>query len=125
MDIENTNFHTARDKTWKKEKTENFGDSYLACFVAIFALVFRVSPSNRPQWMSPSIFWPLFLSQMGDFRVNPEHPPLAKIWAAFPPILRLKIIDHNGSSSPYWSEIGDRVSRWPRLFLFAREMFCA
>ena len=44
--------------------------------------------------------------QRGDFRMNPEHPPLAKAWAALPLWVASTPVDYTG---PAWSP---RTSQW-------------
>jgi tetratricopeptide (TPR) repeat protein len=55
-----------------------------------------------------------------DFRVNPEHPPLAKIWAALP-LLALSVADPR-SSSPMWKQLLQTEPGGP-VYPLSEEMF--
>ncbi|HKY07958.1 MAG TPA: glycosyltransferase family 39 protein, partial [Candidatus Binatia bacterium] len=56
----------------------------------------------------------------GDYRVNPEHPPLVKIWAALP-LLWLELKDPR-PSNPTWNQIIESEPGGP-VYPLARETF--
>jgi Flp pilus assembly protein TadD len=74
----------------------------IGSFVLVFALLIISSFLQK----SPTVDEPVHLFagysslKWGDFRANPEHPPLAKIWAALP-LLALDIKDSRSSSSSW------------------------
>ncbi|HEY1371683.1 MAG TPA: glycosyltransferase family 39 protein [Candidatus Binatia bacterium] len=78
----------------------------IAYFVVIFTLV-SVSAFLQK---SPTVDEPIHLFagysylKFGDFRANPEHPPLAKLWAALP-LLAYPIKDFR--NYPQWERITD------------------
>ena len=58
--------------------------------------------------------------QWGDYRVNPEHPPLVKMWAALP-LLWFGVNDPRGSN-PTWNQILKTEPGGP-VYPLARETF--
>ncbi len=76
--------------------------------------------------MSPTVDEPVHLFAgysyltWDDFRANPEHPPLAKVWAALP-LLAFDIKDPR-SSGPYWDLIPTGSPRKPHTINIAAEM---
>jgi len=66
--------------------------------IGVFVIVFGFLTITSFTQQSPTIDEPIHLFagysylKWGDFRINPEHPPLAKIWAALP-LLWLNIND--------------------------------
>jgi 4-amino-4-deoxy-L-arabinose transferase-like glycosyltransferase len=77
-------------------------------FVVIFALI-AISVFLQK---SPTVDEPIHLFagysylKFGDFRANPEHPPLAKMWAALP-LLAYPIKDFR--AYPQWERIADSL----------------
>jgi predicted negative regulator of RcsB-dependent stress response/predicted membrane-bound dolichyl-phosphate-mannose-protein mannosyltransferase len=61
-----------------------------AAVIAAFALLFMVNAVTAYMQKSNTVDEPIHLLggysylKWGDFRINPEHPPLAKMWAALP-----------------------------------------
>lgn len=88
-----------------KNKTRRLYTLAASILLALFVLL-AVSSSLR---QSPTIDEPVHLLggysylKWGDYRVNPEHPPVVKMWAALP-LLWLTIADPR-ASSPTWAEI--------------------
>src|SRR5262245_50850136 len=74
-------------------------------FVLIFGLIVITSFTQQ----SPTIDEPVHLLggysylKWGDFRVNPEHPPLVKMWAALP-LLWMDVRDPRSANS-LWKQI--------------------
>lgn len=69
------------------------------CFVALFVLLASISATrdaatfDEPAHLVAGVsYW-----QSADFRLNPEHPPLAKLWAALPVVVTgVDRVDGNG-----------------------------
>ena len=80
---------------------------FVALFV--FVIIFSVIAISSFREQSPTMDEPVHLLggysylKWGDFRVNPEHPPLSKIWAALP-LLWLEIKDPR-TNDPDWDMI--------------------
>ena len=82
--------------------------SYLisASALGIFALLFAFLTISSSLQKSPTYDEPVHLFSgysyltWGDFRANPEHPPLAKLWAALP-LVAFNIRDPRPSSSSW------------------------
>ena len=99
-----------------------FTATAIAAFVVIFGFLTVTSFTQQSPTMDEPVH-PLAgyaYLKWGDFRVNPEHPPLVKIWAAVP-LLWLNINEHR-SSSPYWSDIADG-KLVARFYPFAQDLF--
>src|SRR5215467_11066815 len=96
---------SARQKTAPSKATDPISNAAIGIFVLVFAFL---SISGFLQ-KSPTIDEPVHLFSgysylaWGDFRANPEHPPLAKLWAALP-LLALNIRDPRPSDS-LWNSI--------------------
>lgn len=99
---------------------------FSATALGIFALIFGFIAVTSFTRQSPTIDEPIHLLggysylKWGDFRVNPEHPPLIKMWAALP-LMWLNINDPR-SSSPYWSRIPETKPGGP-VYPLAQDMF--
>jgi hypothetical protein len=97
-----------------------------AAIFAVFALIFGSLTITSFIRQSPSIDEPIHLLagysyvKWGDYRLNPEHPPLGKIWAALP-LMGLNIADPR-SSSRYWNQILETEPGGP-AYPLAHEMF--
>jgi hypothetical protein len=97
-----------------------------AIIFTVFAVIFGFSTITSFIQQSPTIDEPIHLLagyayvRWGDFRVNPEHPPFGKIWAALP-LMALRIADPR-SSSPYWNQILETEPGGP-VYPLAHEMF--
>ena len=86
-------------------------NSWLASAVVliVFALIFGLITVTSFLQKSPTVDEPIHLFagysylKWGDFRANPEHPPLAKLWAALP-LLAFDLKDPRQSSA-YWNLI--------------------
>lgn len=74
-------------------------DASIALFIVVFSLISIGSLRQK----SPTVDEPIHLLsgyaslKWGDYRANPEHPPLAKLWAALP-LLALEIKDPRPST---------------------------
>src|SRR5215831_2979503 len=96
---------SARQKTATSKATDLISNAAIGIFVLVFAFL---SISGFLQ-KSPTIDEPVHLFSgysylaWGDFRANPEHPPLAKLWAALP-LLALGTKDSR-ASGPSWNLI--------------------
>jgi tetratricopeptide (TPR) repeat protein len=94
----------------------------LAALLLLFAFLAITSATRQ----APTVDEPVHLLggysylKWGDYRVNPEHPPLVKIWAALP-LLGLAVNDPRGSSA-LWSQIVGAEPGGP-VYPLAREMF--
>ncbi len=81
----------------------------LAILLSVFVLLFSSLTITSFLQKSPTVDEPVHLFsgysylKWGDFRVNPEHPPLAKVLAALP-LLAFDIQDPR-PSSPEWNRI--------------------
>jgi hypothetical protein len=97
-----------------------------AIIFTVFAVIFGFLTITSFIQQSPTIDEPIHLLagytyvRWGDFRVNPEHPPFGKIWAALP-LMALRIADPR-SSSPYWNQILETEPGGP-VYPLAHEMF--
>jgi tetratricopeptide (TPR) repeat protein len=92
VEIQNTvNAGESRKKTWQIQ-------IWPIVALLVFAVVFAASAITSFRQHSPTMDEPVHLLggysylKWGDFRVNPEHPPFSKIWAALP-LLWLDIKD--------------------------------
>jgi Dolichyl-phosphate-mannose-protein mannosyltransferase len=99
---------------------------FLTLFIlSYFALAFSLICIASFVQKSPTIDEPIHLFagysylKHGDFRANPEHPPLAKIWAALP-LLAFDVKDPVPESL-HWRMIPDNLLPLPTLSL-ARQM---
>ena len=94
--------------------------------LAVFSLVFAFLTVSSFLQKSPTADEPVHLFagysylRWSDFRANPEHPPLAKVWAALP-LLAFDIKDPR-SSGPYWDLIPTGSPRKPHTINIAAEM---
>ncbi|HWP24324.1 MAG TPA: hypothetical protein VNM15_09140, partial [Candidatus Binatia bacterium] len=92
----------------------------------LFALIFGGFSIASFQQKSPTVDEPVHLLsgyaalQWGDFRANPEHPPLAKMLAAVP-LLFLDIKDPR-RSAPEWDLIPERGPTELRTVSVAAQM---
>lgn len=77
----------------------------LCCFVLLFAILTITSSLGKSPTFDETVhlFAGYSYLKWGDFRTNPEHPPLAKMLAALP-LLTLNIKDPR-PSSPHWDLI--------------------
>ncbi len=78
---------------------------FLCCFVLLFGFLAITSFLQKSPTYDESLhlFAGYSYLKWGDFRTNPEHPPLAKILAALP-LLAMDIRDPR-PASPYWDLI--------------------
>ncbi len=93
--------------------TAKFGSAHSPFLVPIiftvFVFVFGLISVTSFQQKSPTVDEPVHVLsgysylKWGDFRANPEHPPLAKMWAALP-LMFLDIKDPRSTSSE-WDRI--------------------
>jgi len=94
--------------------------------IVSFLLVFTVVALGTIKQESPTIDEPVHLLagysylKWGDYRVNPEHPPLAKVLAALP-LLALDVKDPR-PTAPEWDEIPKQMPGLPATKV-AVEMF--
>lgn len=104
-----------------------------AIVLTYFILIFGLVTITAFLWKSPTVDEPQHLFagyshlKWRDFRANPEHPPLAKIWAALP-LLSFEIKDPRPSST-HWDRIpedksggleaSDHTAAMASKFLFA------
>src|SRR5262249_53487307 len=113
---------SARQKTATSKATDLISNAAIGIFVLVFAFL---SISGFLQ-KSPTIDEPVHLFsgysylKWGDFRANPEHPPLAKLWAALP-LLAFDVRDPR-PLTPDWDRIPDSKPGPPTENV-AREMF--
>jgi tetratricopeptide (TPR) repeat protein len=102
------------------------GRSVSALAFAIFAAIFVFLTISIFIRQSPTIDEPIHLLagysylQWGDFRINPEHPPLVKIWAALP--LMMFSINDPRPFSLYWNQILETEPGGP-VYPLAQDMF--
>jgi hypothetical protein len=95
----------------------------LGCFALAFSLIGILSLVQK----SPTVDEPIHLFagysylKWGDFRANPEHPPLVKIWAALP-LLAFDVQDPV-LSSPLWDGILHSERPVPTRDLAAQMLF--
>jgi hypothetical protein len=94
----------------------------LTYFVLIFSLISISSFLQKSPTVDESmhLFAGYSYLKWGDFRANPEHPPLAKIWAALP-LLALDIKDPR-PSRPHWDLIPESVHPLPTTEDIADDM---
>lgn len=98
----------ARSKPTKLTSSNSQGDSWQASAVvlSVFALLFSLITVTGFLQKSPTFDEPIHLFagysylKWGDFRANPEHPPLAKLWAALP-LLAFELNDPRQSNT-HW-----------------------
>jgi tetratricopeptide (TPR) repeat protein len=96
--------------------------------ILVFTVIFGSLTITSFIQQSPTIDEPVHLLggysylKWGDFRVNPEHPPLAKMWAALP-LLWMNIRDPRPANS-LWKQILESEPGGP-VYPFARDMFFA
>jgi len=94
----------------------------------VFALVFGTLAITASRRQSPTFDEPIHLLggysylKWNDYRINPEHPPLVKLWAALP-LLRLKINDPR-PYTPYWDLVLKAEPGGP-FYPLTQEMFFA
>jgi len=105
--------------------TENSGRCsviYVGLFIVVFSLLSITSLLQK----SPTVDEPVHLFagysylKWGDFRANPEHPPLAKLWAALP-LMILDLKDSRGAS-PSWELIPESSPDSPHTVAVAGKM---
>jgi len=95
----------------------------LGCFALAFSLISILSLVQK----SPTVDEPIHLFagysylKWGDFRANPEHPPLVKLWAALP-LLAFDVKDPV-PSSPLWDMILESERPLPSRDLAAQMLF--
>lgn len=96
--------------------------SRIAITLALFAVVFSVLTTCSYTQKSATADEPVHLTtgycmlKLGDYRIHPESPPLLRMWAALPLLLRKDVaLD---TSSPYWA----KADQWnfSREFLYAQ-----
>lgn len=93
--------------------------------VLYFALIFALLCASSFVQKSPTVDEPIHLAagysylKWDDFRANPEHPPLAKLWAALP-LLAFDIKDSR-ASRPHWDLIPEKPEPLATID-FARDM---
>src|SRR2546430_10987889 len=98
------------------------------CIQAIYSVPRLSATSDEPIHLAAGYsYW-----QTRDFRMNPEHPPLAKLIAAFPLLLMHPKFDTNHE---YWKKVieypfgfnflyqndADRMLFWSRAAMFTIE----
>src|SRR4030095_7179410 len=94
--------------------------------ILVFTVIFGSLTITSFIQQSPTIDEPVHLLggyyylKWGDFRVNPEHPPLVKMWAALP-LLWMNIRDPRPANS-LWKQILESEPGGP-VYPFARDMF--
>ncbi|HVO93493.1 MAG TPA: glycosyltransferase family 39 protein, partial [Terriglobales bacterium] len=93
----------------------------LGVFVLVFGFLAISSSADKAPTVDESVHLVSGYSYLkwGDFRANPEHPPLVKIWAALP-LLWLDVKDPR-PWSPTWNQILKTEPGGP-LYPFATEM---
>ena len=83
--------------------------TFAAVTIGVFVILFSVLSITSFLQKSPTADEPIHLFsgysylKWGDFRANPEHPPLAKMWAALP--LMFLIPPKYQPPAPYWDLI--------------------
>ena len=98
----------------------------MAIVFIVFVLIFGLMTITSFRQQSPTFDEPIHLLggysylKWNDFRINPEHPPLAKLWAALP-LLSLDINDSR-SFTPYWDLILKAEPGGP-FYPLVQEMF--
>ena len=96
--------------------------------IGVFVIVFGFLTITSFTQQSPTIDEPVHLLggysylKWGDFRVNPEHPPLVKMWAALP-LLWMDVHDPRPANA-LWKQILGTEPGGP-VYPFARDMFFA
>jgi hypothetical protein len=94
----------------------------------VFALIFGALSISLARQQSPTFDEPIHLLggysylKWHDYRINPEHPPLVKVWAALP-LLALDINDPR-PYTPYWDLILKAEPGGP-FYPLTQEMFFA
>jgi hypothetical protein len=97
-----------------------------AIVIISFVLLFALVALSALKYQSPTIDEPVHLLagysylKWGDFRVNPEHPPLAKLLAALP--LLARDIKDPRPTAPEWQQIPKQAPGLPTAKV-ALEMF--
>jgi len=113
-----------RNDIGKSTGIRNWQTSMLV--IGVFVIVFGFLTITSFTQQSPTIDEPVHLLggysylKWSDFRVNPEHPPLVKMWAALP-LLWMNVHDPRSSNS-LWNEILGSEPGGP-VYPFARDMF--
>jgi Tfp pilus assembly protein PilF len=94
--------------------TEN--KSYIAPLICtVFAMIFAITSISSFVQKSPTVDEPAHLLsgyanfKWRDYRANPEHPPLAKLWAALP-LLFMDVRDPR-ATTPDWERIPSQSPR--------------
>jgi tetratricopeptide (TPR) repeat protein len=101
----------------------------IAIAFVVFVLAFGALTITSSRQQSPTLDEPIHLLggysylKWNDYRINPEHPPLVKLWAALP-LIGLEINDPR-PFTPYWelilkAEPGGPFSPLVREMFFAR-----
>jgi tetratricopeptide (TPR) repeat protein len=86
-------------------------DSFRIICVGLFVFIFTIISITSLLQKSPTADEPVHLFagysylKWGDFRANPEHPPLAKMWAALP-LMVLNVKDSR-DAGPFWQLISE------------------
>ncbi len=100
----------------------------LASAFVVFVLVFGWLTITSSRQQSPTFDEPIHLMggysylKWNDYRINPEHPPLVKLWAALP-LLGLAINDPR-PFTPYWDLVLKAEPGGP-FYPLIQEMFFA
>jgi hypothetical protein len=122
IDVFLANDETPEDRAGAGTRARMFYTLLTVSFVFVFTLVALGTIKEK----SPTIDEPIHVLagysylNWGDYRVNPEHPPLAKILAALP-LLGLEIKDPR-PSAPEWNQIPKQRPGIPTAKV-AAEMF--
>jgi hypothetical protein len=118
--LSTTGDEKTRDRT--AARAQIFSRLLIVFFLGLFTVVALGTIKNQ----SPTIDEPLHLLagysylKWGDYRVNPEHPPLAKMFGALP-LLALDVKDPR-PSAPEWDKIHEQRPGLPATQV-AAEMF--
>jgi 4-amino-4-deoxy-L-arabinose transferase-like glycosyltransferase len=100
----------------------------IAVAFAVFALIFGALTITSSLKQSPTFDEPIHLLggysylKWNDYRINPEHPPLVKLWAALP-LVWMEINDPR-PYTPYWALILKAEPGGP-FYPLIQEMFFA
>ena len=89
-------------KTTRSKAVDPIASGAIGIFVLVFAFLaisgfLQKSPTNDEP---THLFAGYSYLKWGDFRANPEHPPLAKLWAALP-LLALDVKDSRAASASW------------------------
>lgn len=115
---------SARDSS-HSEQSKLLSVASIALFIVLFSLISIGSLRQK----SPTVDEPIHLLsgyaslKWGDYRANPEHPPLAKLWAALP-LLALDIKDPRPTTAE-WEIIPDTGPHTTHTGSVAAKLFFA